>query len=58
LAVIDVAAGDVAEGEALSLEPAAEMYVLLSGLRASMNHLPFVADAGTGTRVVHPGYAG
>ncbi len=47
------------EGEALSLEPAADMYVLLRGLQGSMAHLPTVAVGGEGgTRVAHPGYAG
>ncbi|MFO7532095.1 MAG: FAD-dependent oxidoreductase [Candidatus Limnocylindrales bacterium] len=46
------------EGQSLPLEPAAAMYVLLSGLRSSMAHLP-TADRGaaSGTRVSHPGYA-
>jgi NADPH-dependent glutamate synthase beta subunit-like oxidoreductase len=47
-----------ADGQSLSLEPAAAMYVLLSGLRASMAHLPLAdSSSGSGTRVSHPGYA-
>jgi NADPH-dependent glutamate synthase beta subunit-like oxidoreductase len=47
-----------ADGQPLSLEPAAAMYVLLSGLRSSMMHLPPADDgAAPGTRVSHPGYA-
>ncbi len=45
-------------GQSLSLERAADMYVLLRGLRGSMAHLPVVVDAPvTGSRVRHPGYA-
>jgi putative selenate reductase len=48
-------ANEVTDGEAFSLEPAADMYVLLSGLSGSLAHLPAMADAGT--RLAHPGYA-
>ena len=43
-----------AEGEALSLEPAAVMYTLWSGVRKSMPHIPVVVEGGT--FVTHPGY--
>ena len=46
-----VTGGD--EGE-VSLRGAADMYVLLSGLRVSAAHLPGV---GPGARITHPGYA-
>ena len=46
---------EATDGEAFSLEPAADMFVLLKGLAGSMAHLPAVAAAGT--RIVHPGYA-
>jgi putative selenate reductase len=46
------------DGQALSLKPAAEMYVLLRGLEGSMGHLPLaVPGSGAGTRLSHPGYA-
>jgi putative selenate reductase len=46
-----------ADSVALSLRPAADMYVLARGLRGSMDHLP-VASAGvtSGSRIAHPGY--
>ncbi len=44
-----------AEGEALSLEPAAVMATVLRGVSGSMPHIP-VAAAG-GSRIGHPGYA-
>ncbi|MDR9450279.1 MAG: hypothetical protein RI637_03580, partial [Acidimicrobiia bacterium] len=43
-------------GRALSLSPAADMFVLLRGLQGSMGHLPVVGQ-GAGTMVAHPGYA-
>jgi putative selenate reductase len=46
--------GAAADGEVLSLRPAAEMYTLWKGLQGSMAHLPAMADAGT--RIAHPGY--
>jgi putative selenate reductase len=48
-----------ASDEALSLEPAAEMFVLARGLRGSMAHLPPASrgdGAASGSRVSHPGY--
>jgi hypothetical protein len=45
-----------AEGEVVSLAAAAEMLVLLRGLRSSMPQVPARA-ASPGTRVAHPGYA-
>jgi putative selenate reductase len=51
-----VADGTV-KGQALSLSPAADMFVLLQGLQGSMPHLPVMAtDAGSGTKVPHPRY--
>ena len=44
-----------AEGEPLSLEPAAVMATLLAGVTGSLPHIPTAAAGGT--RVVHPGYA-
>mgnify|MGYP001586322956 CR=1 FL=1 len=54
--------GEVATGavgsEALSLRPAADMYVLARGLRGSMGHLPAPAgDRTQGTRITQPAYA-
>jgi len=43
------------EGEVLSLEPAAVMHTLLTGVAGSMPHIPVMAQ--TGTFVPHPGYA-
>jgi len=43
------------EGQALSLGPAADMFVLLRGLQGSMAHLPLVAGEAV-SRVAHPGY--
>ncbi len=43
-----------ADGEALSLEPAAVMYTILKGVQESMPHIPVKSDAGT--FVAHPGY--
>jgi NADPH-dependent glutamate synthase beta subunit-like oxidoreductase len=47
-------AREATDGEAFSLEPAADMYVLLKGLAGSMAHLPPVSEAGT--KIPHPGY--
>ena len=45
------------DGEALSLEAAADMFILLKGMQGSMNHLPaMAADGSRGTFVTHPGY--
>ena len=59
-------AGDsVQDGQVLSLEPCASMYVVLTGLSESMPHLPWASPASaqagaplSGTRVGHPGYEG
>jgi putative selenate reductase len=58
LEVMEAAPAESAvEGQALSLDPAADMLVLLRGLVGSMPHLPTVAAAAeAGTRVAHPGY--
>jgi putative selenate reductase len=57
LAVLRAAPGPAAaEGEVVSLAAAAEMLVLLRGLRSSMPQVPARA-ASPGTRVAHPGYA-
>ncbi|MDH3746261.1 MAG: hypothetical protein OES47_14265, partial [Acidobacteriota bacterium] len=56
----EIEAGDVgADGQQLSLEPCASMYVVLKGLSESMPHLPWASPIGapvTGTRIGHPGY--
>jgi NADPH-dependent glutamate synthase beta subunit-like oxidoreductase len=44
-----------ADGEALSLKAAADMFILLKGLQGSMEHLPVMAES-PGTFVTHPGY--
>jgi NADPH-dependent glutamate synthase beta subunit-like oxidoreductase len=49
----EASAGSV-DGQILSLEPAAQMYVLWRGLDNSMTHLPMAGVAGT--KVGHPGY--
>jgi len=56
--LLEATAGDGAvEGQELSLDPAADMFVLLRGLQGSMAHLPVMADeAAADTRVPHPGY--
>jgi len=56
--LLEATAGDgTVEGQELSLDPAADMFVLLRGLQGSMAHLPVMADeAAAGTRVSHPGY--
>ena len=46
-----------ADGESLSLEAAADMFILLKGINGSMSHLPaMAADGSRGTLVRHPGY--
>ncbi len=47
---IEATPTDAAEGETLSLEPAAIMATLLLALRRSMPHLPHAADDGTRVR--------
>ncbi|MGI9611204.1 MAG: FAD-dependent oxidoreductase, partial [Acidimicrobiia bacterium] len=44
-----------ADGEALSLKAAADMFILLKGIQGSMDHLPVMLEA-PGTFVTHPGY--
>lgn len=47
LELVDAVPTGAAEGEELSLEPAAIMATLLAGLRASMPHLPVATEGGT-----------
>jgi putative selenate reductase len=54
-ALIETTLTGAADGEALSLEPAAVMATLLAGVTVSLPHIPTVAAGGT--RVTHPGYA-
>ncbi|MCP3960456.1 MAG: FAD-dependent oxidoreductase [bacterium] len=58
--LLEAAAGDGArDGQELSLEPCANMYVVLRGLSESMPHLPWASPPGApaaGTKVAHPGY--
>ena len=45
------------DGQALSLGPAADMFVLLRGLQGSMAHLPVMSKNGAShARIEHPGY--
>jgi len=46
------------DGDLLSLDPAATMYVLLNGLRKSLPHLPYALAAGAEStgKISHPGY--
>ena len=46
-------------GDVLSLEPVAAMYVLLNGLRQSLPQLPtaFPEDLAASGKIAHPGYA-
>jgi putative selenate reductase len=55
-AVVEATLTGAAEGETLSLGPAAVMATLLAGVTGSLPHIPTVADGGA-TRVAHPGYA-
>jgi putative selenate reductase len=55
-AVVEATLAGAAEGETLSLGPAAVMATLLAGVTGSLPHIPTVADGG-GTRVAHPGSA-
>ncbi len=51
--------GAAAEGQVLSLEQAASMYVLLQGLRRSMPHIPSALTVGGRQpvgKIAHPGY--
>ncbi len=48
-----------ADGRGPTLQPAADMFVLLTGLQGSMPHLPLMAPEGetvAATTVAHPGY--
>ena len=49
------AAPGLLDGQALSLTPAADMFVLLQGLQGSMAHLPAMTSE-TGTKIETPGY--
>jgi hypothetical protein len=53
------AAPGVVDGEKLSLEPLAAMYVLLNGLRQSLPHLPTALTSALAAegKIAHPGYA-
>ncbi|MEE8338528.1 MAG: FAD-dependent oxidoreductase, partial [Xanthomonadales bacterium] len=57
LVQVEVAEG-VRNGDMLSLEPCAAMYVLLNGLRQSLPHLPTAlpADLAAAGKIAHPGY--
>ncbi len=50
LDLIEATATGAAEGDALSLEPAAVMVTLLRGVRGSMPHLPVAVEGGTRLR--------
>ena len=50
LELVEASPTGAAEGEELSLEPAAVMATLLAGLRRSMPHLPVAATNGTFVR--------
>jgi hypothetical protein len=54
-AVVEATPTGAAEGESVSLEPAAVMATLLAGVTGSLPHVPTAAEGGT--RVIHPGYA-
>jgi putative selenate reductase len=54
-AMVEATPTGAAEGETMSLEPAAVMATLLAGVTGSLPHIPAAADGGT--RVVHPRYA-
>lgn len=57
LELVGAAVSGAAEGESLSLEPAAVMATLLKGLEGSMAHLPVMAPDGAAFSVIaHPGY--
>jgi putative selenate reductase len=55
LELVEARRTSAAEGESLSLEPAAQLATLLAGVAGSMPHIP--AMDSTGTRIGHPGYA-
>jgi putative selenate reductase len=54
-ALLEATLEGAAEGEALSLEPAAVMATVLRGVSGSMPHIPVAAVGGS--RIGHPGYA-
>jgi putative selenate reductase len=54
-ALVEATPTGAAEGEVLSLEPAAEMATLLAGVTGSLPQIPTAAAGGS--RVVHPVYA-
>jgi putative selenate reductase len=55
LAVVEATPTGAAEGESLSLQPAAAMATLLLGVTGSLPHVPTFTPGGS--RVAHPGYA-
>ena len=55
LGLVEATPAAASDGELLSLEGAAVMFTLLTGVRGSLPHLPVMADGGT--FVGHPGYA-
>ena len=55
-ALVEATSVGAADGEPLSLQPAAVMATLLAGIAGSLPHIPTAASGG-GTRVAHPGYA-
>ncbi|MCP3973594.1 MAG: hypothetical protein GY720_03785, partial [bacterium] len=54
LELLEATATAASEGEVLSLEPAATMRTLLTGVSKSMPHIPVMVEGGT--FVTHPGY--
>ncbi len=55
LSLIEATPGDAAtDGQELSLEACASMYVVLRGVCESMPHIPWME--GPGTKIDHPGY--
>jgi len=55
LALVEATLTGAAEGETLSLQPAAVMATLLAGVTGSLPHIP--TAAADGSRVAHPGFA-
>ncbi|HEX7399517.1 MAG TPA: FAD-dependent oxidoreductase, partial [Candidatus Limnocylindrales bacterium] len=53
-ALVEATATGAADGEELSLKPAALMATVLTGVTGSLPHIPTVAAGGS--RVAHPGY--
>ena len=54
-ALVEASPTGAADGEELSLKPAAVMATLLTGVTGSLPHIPTVAAGGS--RMAHPGYA-